>query len=142
MCGPEKSEKPVRRDAIELRPRKHLLAGKHTMCGPEKSEGPVRRDAIELRPTNSAGPVDRIAYDVGRRKDRMACSRTNSNAILQPELQMQPKRQFAAQTSIRCPTPVCSPNANLLAEPKHQYAAQTPICSRLPICSPNAVLHT
>ena len=60
-------------------------------------------------PANSAGTVVRVAYDVRRRKVRMACSRTNLNAILLQELQLQPKRQYAAQTHIRC---------------RHQFAAQ------------------
>ena len=87
---------------------------------PRKTEGPVRRDAIEVRPRKLRSHVVRKAYDVRRRTVRMAGSRTNSNAILQPELQLKPKRQFAAQT------PICSPNANsqpiASLQPKRQFA--------------------
>ena len=143
MCGPEKSEGPVRRDALELRPRKHRRAcwqGSIRCVAPKSPKGLFAGTQSRCGPANSAGPVVREAYDVRRRKVRMACSRTNSNAILQPELQLQPKRQFAAQTPIRCRTPVCNPNTNL--QPKRQFAAQTPIRSRLPVCSPNASIHT
>ena len=120
------------------------------MCGRKKSEGPVRRDAIEVRPRKlrSACCQGSIRRSMRRGKVRMACSRTNSNAILQPELQVQPKRQyaaerqFAAQSPFAAQTPICrlSPNANsqpiASLQPERVSAAQTHVSQhRLCSCS-------
>ena len=91
-----------------------LLSGKHAMRGPVKSEGPVGRDTIELRPrknrraccpgsirraprkspkglfagtqsncgpANTAWPVSREAYDVRPRKVRRACSQGRNRGV-------------------------------------------------------------
>ena len=71
------------------------------------------------------------------RKVRISCSLTNSNSILQPQPQLQPKHQIAAQTLIRCRLPVCSPNANL--HTKCIFAAQTHF-SCPSICIPEVLL--
>ena len=45
----------------------------------------------------------------------------SQNANLQPERQFNATRIFAAQTPVRCRLPVCSRNANL--QPERQFAA-------------------
>ena len=70
-------------------------------------------------------------------KVRMACSRTNSNAILQPEIQLQPKlllqpkRQFAAERQFAAQTIICSQNANL--QPNRQFATDCQFAAQTPI---------
>ena len=90
------------------------------MCGPKSPKGLFAGTQSSCGPANTAGPVSREAYDV------------------------QPKRQFAAQTPIRCrsqfaaQTPICSLNANL--QPKRQFAADCQFAAQTPICILKAFL--
>ena len=76
MCDPEKSEGPVGRDAIELRPRKHRRAysrgGMRCPC-PKRPKGRLAGTQTNCDPANTAGPAVGEACDAHARKNRRAC---------------------------------------------------------------------
>ena len=109
MCGPEKSEEHVRREAIEVQPRKL-----HRAC----CQGSIRCAAPK-------SPNDLFSNNFERHfaARTLIAAKTpicSPNANSLPNSSLQPKRQFAAQT------PICSPNANsqpiASLQPKRQYA--------------------
>ena len=75
MCAPEKSEGPVDRDAMELRPRKHRRAGCRVSmrCAcPKSPKGRLTGTQSIYGPANTPGSAVREACDVRARKDRRA----------------------------------------------------------------------
>ena len=71
-----------------------LLSGKHAMRGPVKSEGPVGRDAIELRPRKNRRACCRGSIRLATRKLRRACSQGRNRVAAPQTPGVPANRQF------------------------------------------------